>query len=286
MRKVVFGAPSPRSVPQFAGRSPCGDEPDPDFWVPTAQVVGHARLVLGAADHAERGCTVPRQSRGTVSGHIPPSRELVGPEMLRLVEAITIVEGHVPCPLALVGGLAVLARISRPHRATSDLDTARRVAAHEQGTVGMLLAANACPADAAGRGGAAGRSGLSAVAHPRRAPGKPARGNDAPRRRRSRGVAHPCPATPAGAHPRRRAHRLRPRRAAAAPATTMSGTGPRDRSAVTTLGRLPAAGPACRGGGAFPRGRLAAASGTRARPPRAFGFVLVLPGGGATVLSC
>jgi len=66
-----------------------------------------------------------------------------------LVEAITIVRGHLPGPLALIGGLAVLARISRPHRATSDLDTARRVAAHEQGTVEMLLAANACPADAA-----------------------------------------------------------------------------------------------------------------------------------------
>jgi hypothetical protein len=70
--------------------------------------------------------------------------------MMRLVEAIPILQQRVAGPLTLIGGLAVLARLSTPHRATSDIDTARRVDGRGPSTVELLLQGDGRLADAVG----------------------------------------------------------------------------------------------------------------------------------------
>lgn len=63
-----------------------------------------------------------------------------------MVEAIPILQGLVNRRLVLIGGLAVLARLSVPHRATSDVDTAAVRHPTGPGALEMLLKAKAAEA--------------------------------------------------------------------------------------------------------------------------------------------
>lgn len=53
-------------------------------------------------------------------------------------------------PVIVVGGLAVLCRLSRPYRATTDLDTVSRLQAGQVGQLELLVAAGATPSGPTG----------------------------------------------------------------------------------------------------------------------------------------
>jgi hypothetical protein len=73
-----------------------------------------------------------------VSGD-PPVVALAGAATARLVRAVPEVERTAGRRVTVVGGVAVLCRVSAPHRATVDLDTVERRGAHEPSLLELLL---------------------------------------------------------------------------------------------------------------------------------------------------
>lgn len=59
--------------------------------------------------------------------------------MTRLLSAIPVIAERTGRPVVLVGGLAVMCRLSTPHRATTDLDTVDRRGANERSQLELLV---------------------------------------------------------------------------------------------------------------------------------------------------
>jgi hypothetical protein len=77
--------------------------------------------------------------------------DFVGAEMVRLVNAIPLVQSILADRFVIIGGLAVLAQLSTPLRSTSDLDTATARRPGVAGSLELLLGhEGAEPADTAG----------------------------------------------------------------------------------------------------------------------------------------
>jgi len=72
-----------------------------------------------------------------------PTVELHGPMMAAIVAAVPVTARDTGRPVIVVGGLAVLCRLSRPYRATTDLDTVSRLHAGQVGQLELLIAAGA-----------------------------------------------------------------------------------------------------------------------------------------------
>lgn len=70
--------------------------------------------------------------------------------MSALVRAIPATEALTGRPVIVVGGLAVICRLARPYRATSDLDTVNRRSADEPGQLEVLIAHGAQPSGVSG----------------------------------------------------------------------------------------------------------------------------------------
>jgi Nucleotidyl transferase AbiEii toxin, Type IV TA system len=70
--------------------------------------------------------------------------------MTQIVSAIPVVAEQTGRAVVLVGGLAVMCRLPIPYRATTDLDTVDRRAAHEDPQLQLLVAAGATPSGPAG----------------------------------------------------------------------------------------------------------------------------------------
>ncbi|MCF6387044.1 nucleotidyl transferase AbiEii/AbiGii toxin family protein [Mycobacterium sp. MBM] len=79
-----------------------------------------------------------------------PVVNLAGTAMERLVHAIPRIEAQTSRPVVLIGGLAVVCRLGRPHRATADLDTVDRRRDDERSQLELLLDAGATPRGPAG----------------------------------------------------------------------------------------------------------------------------------------
>lgn len=75
----------------------------------------------------------------------PPVRtvDLLGTSMSALAAAIPAVARRTGRDVVVIGGLAVVCRLSRPYRATSDLDIVHRRADHEPAQLELLLASGA-----------------------------------------------------------------------------------------------------------------------------------------------
>ncbi len=85
-----------------------------------------------------------------MSGSTPPVVELLGASMASLVQAIPETAARTRRPVIVIGGLAVMCRLSEPYRATSDVDTVNRRAAHEPRQLEVLLASGAESSGASG----------------------------------------------------------------------------------------------------------------------------------------
>ena len=79
-----------------------------------------------------------------------PNVRLVGSPMLAATQAIPELETRLGQPITVIGGLAVMCRLSGAYRVTSDLDTVNRRSAGDQPQLDILLATGATRADAAG----------------------------------------------------------------------------------------------------------------------------------------
>lgn len=82
-----------------------------------------------------------------------PTVELYGPSMAAIIAAIPITARDTGRPVIVVGGLAVLCRLSTPHRATTDLDTVSRREEGQVGQLELLIAAGATPSGPSGSPG-------------------------------------------------------------------------------------------------------------------------------------
>jgi hypothetical protein len=82
------------------------------------------------------------QSRGLVSGNQlrTPRVELLGAQMSALADAIRTTQTLTGQPVTVIGGLAVICRLSSPHRATSDLDIVNRRGDHQTPQLELLIA--------------------------------------------------------------------------------------------------------------------------------------------------
>lgn len=79
-----------------------------------------------------------------MSGSLPePTVNLLGTSMAALVHAIPATAARTGRPVIVVGGLAVVCRLSRPYRATSDLDTVARRRVDETAQLELLIASGA-----------------------------------------------------------------------------------------------------------------------------------------------
>ena len=67
-----------------------------------------------------------------------------------VVSAIPVTAHDTGRPVIVVGGLAVLCRLSHPYRATTDLDTVARLQAGQVGQIELLVAAGATPSGPTG----------------------------------------------------------------------------------------------------------------------------------------
>jgi hypothetical protein len=86
-----------------------------------------------------------------VSGNPGPlSVDLTGTAMSALVRAIPATEALTSRPVIIVGGLAVICRLARPYRATSDLDTVNRRRGDEPRQLEVLIANGAQPSGVSG----------------------------------------------------------------------------------------------------------------------------------------
>lgn len=68
-----------------------------------------------------------------------PIVDLAGASMTALVHAIPETQARTGKPVVVIGGLAVICRVSGPHRATSDLDTVNRRRAGEPSQLQVLV---------------------------------------------------------------------------------------------------------------------------------------------------
>ncbi|MCR6489900.1 hypothetical protein M8542_44520 [Amycolatopsis sp. OK19-0408] len=79
-----------------------------------------------------------------------PGVVLAGGSMTRLVSAIPIIAERTGRPVVLVGGLAVMCRLTNPYRATTDLDTVDRRTASERSQLELLVSTGATPSGPSG----------------------------------------------------------------------------------------------------------------------------------------
>ena len=70
--------------------------------------------------------------------------------MAAIVAAIPVIAQQTGRPVIVVGGLAVICRLSTPYRATTDLDTVSRLHAGQASQLELLIAAGATPSGPAG----------------------------------------------------------------------------------------------------------------------------------------
>ncbi|NKE57907.1 prevent-host-death protein [Lentzea sp. PSKA42] len=70
--------------------------------------------------------------------------------MTQIVSAIPVVAEHTGRPVVLIGGLAVMCRLSVPYRVTTDLDTVDRRTSNEDSQLQLLMAAGATPSGPVG----------------------------------------------------------------------------------------------------------------------------------------
>jgi hypothetical protein len=92
-----------------------------------------------------------RRRLGPVSGNPPhPVVDLLGTSMSALAHAIPVVAERTGRRVILVGGLAVVCRLTRPYRSTSDLDTVNRRRAGEPAQLELLLTSGAEPSGVSG----------------------------------------------------------------------------------------------------------------------------------------
>lgn len=70
--------------------------------------------------------------------------------MARLVSAIPVIAEQTGRSVVLVGGLAVMCRLSTPYRATTDLDTVDRRAVDALSQLQLLVSAGATPSGPSG----------------------------------------------------------------------------------------------------------------------------------------
>lgn len=70
--------------------------------------------------------------------------------MTRLVSAIPVIAEQTGRAVVLVGGLAVMCRLSTPYRVTTDLDTVHRRGARERPQLELLVATGATPSGPSG----------------------------------------------------------------------------------------------------------------------------------------
>lgn len=83
-------------------------------------------------------------SSGAVSGNEPvPIVDLLGTSMSALAHAIPVIASRTGREVIVIGGLAVVCRLTRPYRATGDLDTVDRRGTNETPQLQLLLASGA-----------------------------------------------------------------------------------------------------------------------------------------------
>ncbi|HUQ54045.1 hypothetical protein [Lentzea sp.] len=75
---------------------------------------------------------------------------LAGRPMTQIVSAIPVVAEQTGRPVVLVGGLAVMCRLTAPYRVTTDLDTVDRRTGEEDSQLQLLVAAGAVPSGPVG----------------------------------------------------------------------------------------------------------------------------------------
>lgn len=80
----------------------------------------------------------------------PAAVVLAGRSMTQIVSAIPVVAEQTGRAVVLVGGLAVMCRLTTPYRVTTDLDTVDRRAVNEDSQLQLLVAAGATPSGPAG----------------------------------------------------------------------------------------------------------------------------------------
>jgi len=80
----------------------------------------------------------------------PPVVDLLGTSMSALVHAIPAIIARTGRPVIVIGGLAVLCRLTRPYRVTTDLDTVTRRSEHEPAQLELLLDSGAEPGGVSG----------------------------------------------------------------------------------------------------------------------------------------
>jgi hypothetical protein len=86
-----------------------------------------------------------------VSGSSPqPVVDLAGTSMSALVLAIPVIAAHTRREVIVVGGLAVVCRLTHPYRATTDLDTVNRRHTGERAQLELLLMSGATPSGVSG----------------------------------------------------------------------------------------------------------------------------------------
>ncbi|GAA2526550.1 hypothetical protein [Winogradskya humida] len=69
-----------------------------------------------------------------------PTVDLLGSPMSALLHAVPVIRSRTGREVVLIGGLAVVCRLARPYRATSDLDTVNRRGENETPQLELLLA--------------------------------------------------------------------------------------------------------------------------------------------------
>lgn len=79
-----------------------------------------------------------------------PAIDLAGTTMSALALAIPAIAAHTGRDVIVVGGLAVVCRLTRPHRATSDLDTVDRRHAGQPAQLELLVRSGARPSGPSG----------------------------------------------------------------------------------------------------------------------------------------
>lgn len=93
----------------------------------------------------------PQDRRESVSGNEDsPTIDLRGTSMSALVHAIPVIAAQTGRRVIIVGGMAVVCRLSRPYRATSDVDTVNRRGVNEPPQLEILVATGAKPSGPAG----------------------------------------------------------------------------------------------------------------------------------------
>lgn len=85
-----------------------------------------------------------------MSGEVSPTVDLAGTSMSALALAIPAIAERTGRKVIVVGGLAVVCRLTRPYRATSDLDTVNRRRNDEPAQLELLVTSGAKPSGVSG----------------------------------------------------------------------------------------------------------------------------------------